>query len=343
MIVRCLICMVLATASVFVARPAAADAMTCVLDRPVMFAELDWDSNRLHTALARYIIEMGYGCETDAIPGSTIPLLTGLARGDIDVMMEIWKDNVTAAWNKAEAAGKVVSLGINFADAIQGWWVPRYLVDGDKARGIAAAAPGLRHVRDLARYKQLVRDPEEPAKGRFYNCILGWNCEVVNTNKLKAYGLDRHFTNFRTGTGAALAAAIASNYARGKPFVAYYWGPTWVLGKFDLVMLDEPPYDKAVFEALASGADTSRATAYPLVEVVVGVNARFRDKARGLAGFLTRYQMTSALISAALVYMNDHEGATVEDAALDFLRTRPEVWKAWVPPSIVARVQATLD
>ena len=342
MMARCLLSIVLAAALVFLARPAAADAMTCVLDRPVMFADLDWDSNRLHTALARYIIEMGYGCETDAIPGSTIPLLTGLARGDVDVMMEIWKDNVTAAWNKAEAAGQVVSLGTNFPDAVQGWWVPRYLVEGDKARGLEAAAPGLRHVRDLARYKDLFRDPEEPAKGRFYNCILGWNCEVVNTNKLKAYGLDEHFTNFRAGTGAALAAAIASNYARGKPFVAYYWGPTWVLGKFDLVMLDEPPYDKADFEALAAGTGT-RATAYPLVEVVVGVNAGFRDAAPGLAGFLTRYQTTSALVSAALAYMNDHEGASVRDAALHFLKTRPDVWSAWVPPSIVARVKATLE
>jgi len=316
--------------------------MTCVLDRPVMFAELDWDSNRLHTALARYIIEMGFGCETDAIPGATIPLLAGLARGDIDVMMEIWKDNVTATWNKAEAAGQVVSLGTTFPDAVQGWWVPRYLTEGDKTRNIVAAAPGLRHVRDLAGYKHLFRDPEEPAKGRFYNCILGWNCEVVNTNKLKAYGLDQHFTNFRASTGAALAAAIAAKYVLSKPFVAYYWGPTWVLVKFDLVMLDEPPYDKADFEALAAGTGT-RATAYPRVEVVVGVNALFREKARGLAGFLTRYQTPSALISAVLAYRNDHEGASIEDAARHFLRTRRDVWSKWVPPSIVERVQATLD
>ena len=165
---------------------------------------------------------------------------------------------------------------------------------------------------------------------------------MVNTNKLKAYGLDGHFTNFRAGTGAALAAAIASSYARGKPFVAYYWGPTWVLGKFDLVMLDEPPYDKADFEALAAGRGT-RATAYPRIEVVVGVNAGFRDAAPGLAGFLTRYQTTSALISAALAYRNDHQGASIRDAALHFLKTRPDVWSAWVPPSILARVKATLE
>ena len=58
---------------------------------------------------------------------------------------------------------------------------------------------------------------------------------------------------------------------------------------------------------------------------------------------MTKIRMISAMISAALAYMNDHEGATIRDAALNFLRTRPDVWSAWVPPSIKARVQATLD
>ena len=321
------------------ATPAAAE---CEIDRPVVFAGLDWDSNAFHTALARFVIEEGYGCRTDVIPGSTLPLLTGMGRGDIDVTMEVWKDNVTEAWNKAEAAGKVVDLGVNFPDAVQGWFVPRYLVAGDPERGIEALAPGLKHVRDLPRYKELFRDPEEPDKGRFYNCILGWACEVVNTKKLKAYGLVDSFTNFRPGTGAALAAAIASNYQRGRPFVAYYWGPTWVLGKYDLVMLEEPPYNKRDWEALAADDDYPKAVAYPVVEVVVGVNAEFGAAAPELIAFLTRYETDNAMISEALAYMQRTKGATARDAALEFLRSRPEVWRKWVPAGVAARVETAL-
>lgn len=339
---RALLLAAIVIAAALAGRPAAA-APDCEIDRPIVFAGLDWDSNRFHTALARRILEAGYGCKTDAVPGSTIPLLTGLARGDVDVMMEVWRDNVTEAWNKAEAAGQVVVLGTNFPDAVQGWWVPRYLVEGDKARGIAAAATDLRDVRDLPRYKALFRDPEEPDKGRFYNCILGWNCEVVNTAKLRAYGLDDHFTNFRPGTGAALAAAIASSYKRGRPFVAYYWGPTWVLGAFDLVMLEEPPYEKSVFESLTKSDAPERACAYPLVEVVVAANARFSDAAPHLARFLARYRTSNALISAALAYINDHAGASADDAALHFLKTQAPVWTAWVPAEVAARVRASLD
>jgi len=307
-----------------------------------MFAGLDWQSNAFHNGVARYILEHGYGCETDEIPGSTLPLLAGMRRGDIDVTMEIWVDNVTEPWSEGLAAGEVVGLGTNFPDAIQGWFVPRYLVEGDAERGIEAAAPDLRSVADLPDYTALFRDPEEPRRGRFYNCILGWSCEVVNTKKLHAYGLEEYYTNFRPGAGAALAAVISSNYRRGRPFVAYYWGPTWVLGQFDLMMLEEPAYDPEIWDRMAAEDWPDEATAYPIVEVVVGANAEFAAEAPATVAFLENYETTNALISTALAYMDVHDGADANDAARDFLATRRDIWSAWVPEDVAARVDAAI-
>lgn len=147
-----------ATIAAVLAMPAAA----CELDRPVVFAGLDWDSVAFHNAVARRIIEDGFGCKTDVIPGSTIPLLQGLAQGDIDIAMEVWKDAVTDVWQRALARGQVVEIGINFPDAVQGWYVPRYVVE---------ASPDLKSVADLARHAALFRDPEEPSKGRFITAL----------------------------------------------------------------------------------------------------------------------------------------------------------------------------
>jgi ABC-type proline/glycine betaine transport system substrate-binding protein len=316
-------------------------AQSCEIGRPIMFAELDWDSNRLHTAIARYIIEQGYGCETDAIPGSTIPLITGLTRGDVDVMMEIWSNNIPEVWAKALADNKVVELSINFPDAVQGWYVPRYLLEGDAKRSIEPQAPELKSVFDLPRYKTLFRDPEEPDKGRFYNCILGWQCEVINTKKLQAYGLDEHYTNFRPGTGEALAAAIASAYKRGKPFVAYYWEPTWVTGSYDLVMLDEPPYHEAQWNALNDQENPEVATAYPEVEVIIGVNREFYNAAPKLNKFLDNYETTSSLVSELLAYIEANK-ASEQEAAMYFLKTKPDIWTTWVPTAVAAQVKASL-
>lgn len=325
----------------FAPAPAPA-AAACELNRPVMFAGLDWDSNAFHTEAAGFIMKEGYGCEVDQIPGSTLPMLAGMARGDVDISMEIWKENFTEAWTKAEDAGQVSHLGTNFPDAVQGWYVPRYLTEGDASRGIKAAAPDLKNVRDLPKYKDLFTDPEEPSKGRFYNCILGWACEVINTKKLKIYDLEDSFTNFRPGTGSALSAAIAYNYLRGKPFVAYYWGPTWVLGKFDMVMLDEPPYDAETWLDLVANDNPTKATAYPVVEVVVGVNNEFRAAAPKLVEFLTKYETTNKLVSEALAYMQANKGATAKDAAMNFLKTKPEIWTPWVPADVASKVKAAL-
>jgi glycine betaine/proline transport system substrate-binding protein len=323
---------------------AGAARAACELQRPVMFGDMDWDSNRFHTAVARFILEAGYGCKTDAIPGSTIPILTALARGDVDVVMEIWKDQVTKPWDEAEKAGQVKSVGVNFPDAVQGWYVPRYVIEGDAKRNIKPMAPALRAVSDLPNYTELFRDPEEPRKGRFHNCILGWNCEVVNTRKLAAYGLAGSYTNFRMGSGAALDAAIASAYEQGKPILFYYWAPTWVMAKYDLVMLAEPAYNETDWVALREAPDPAKAkpVAYPKVAVHVGANTKFIAAAPALVAFLGRYRTSERLVSQGLLYLQEHKGAKPRDAAIAFLRANRDLWRAWVPADIFARVDAAL-
>ncbi len=316
---------------------ARAEAPRCELDRPVVFAGLDYDSAAFHNALARAIIEAGYGCATDAIPTTVIPGINGMAKGDIDVDMEIWINNAPQVWHDALARGDVVSLGTNFPDAVEAWWVPRYVVEGPDA-----PAPDLKSVADLARHKNLFEDPEEPGKGRFYSCPPGWNCEVLNSKKLAAYGLLDDFTNFRPGTGIALSAAIEGHYKRKKPIVFYYWGPTWVLGKLDVVALEEPAHDPEIWAALKAEENPQRACASPLAEVIIAANAEFARQAPVLAGFLSAYETDSKMVSQALAHMRDHD-ATAEDAARHFLRDREDVWTAWVPSDVADRVRASLD
>jgi glycine betaine/proline transport system substrate-binding protein len=325
--------------------PAAA-AAKCPIDRTVKFGGLDWASNSFHVGVARFILEKGYGCRTDAIPTTTAPSLNGLAKGDLDIIMEIWYANNVELWDKMMATGRVMEPGgVSIQGAVQAWWVPRYVVDGDAKRGIKPMAPGLKSVSDLPKYKALFKDPEEPSKGRFYNCKLGWNCERVNSKKLEAYGLLKDYTNFKPGSGAALAAAIASSYKRGRPIVFYYWGPTWVLGKYDLVELKEPAYNKADWDKLdkAKSGKGLTAVAYPKIKVIVGANKAFAKKAPAIIRFLSHYNMPDKLTNQALVYMREHRDKTGRKAAMDFLRKHPEIWTKWLPADVAARVKAALS
>jgi glycine betaine/proline transport system substrate-binding protein len=331
----------LATVALLWPPTASAQAPRCEVDQKVVFAGLDWDSNAFHTAVAQRIVRDGFGCAVDAIPGSTIPLINGMARGDIQVIMEVWKSNTPPSWTQGVAAGKLVEVGVNFPDATQGWFVPRYLV-----QGVDAPAKGLKSVRDLPKFKALFADPEEKNKGRFLNCPAGWQCELFNSKKLAAYGLEADFTNFRPGTGAALDAAIVSAVKRQRPVLFYYWGPTWLLGQLgkDLVMLEEPAFDEATWKALADTKDpkdVKAATAYPVVQVVVGATRAFVDKAPAIHAFLKNYRTTGQLVSEALAYMQDTKGSA-DDAARHFLKTHEDVWLPWVPPAVAERIKARL-
>ncbi len=320
---------------------AAAQAQTCEVKDKIVFAGLDWESNALHTAIAQRILRDGFGCQVDLIPGSTIPLHNGIARGDIHIMMEVWRSNSPPSWADGVAAGKLVEVGVNFPDAKQGWFVPKYVVEGPDA-----PAKGLKSVADLPRFKRVFADPEEPAKGRFLNCIAGWQCEVANNKKMNAYGLDEHYTNFRPGSGAALDAAILSAIKRKKPVLFYYWGPTSLLGQIgqEIVQLEEPAYDKAKWDKLAEAKDpktVKEATAYPVAEVLVGANKAFLDKAPKIHAFLKNYRTSAGLVSQTLARMQSKK-ASADDAARELLKTQPALWQPWLEPDVAARVKAKL-
>lgn len=262
---------------------AASLASACELDRPVRLADGNWDAIQVFNSIAAVILEEGYGCETEMVTGGMVPLFTALGKNDIDIFMDVWIPNNKEIWEETSSKG-AVELGVMYPDATEGWYVPRYVVEGDAERGIEAMAPDLASAEGLADHWELFKDPEEPEKGRFLNCPIGWGCEQRNNLKLEAYGLTDTFVNFRPGTGAALDAAYASAYKRGKPVVGYYWEPTWLLGLYDMVKLEEPACSETTGDACASANTPASMTA----------SQRFVEEADALESFFAAFETSSA-------------------------------------------------
>ncbi|HAA89019.1 MAG: ABC-type glycine betaine transport, periplasmic subunit [Thermoanaerobacterales bacterium 50_218] len=300
----------------------------------IVFADLSWDSSQVHNRIAGFIVEHGYGYQVDYLMGESVPLLQGLARGDVDVMMEAWVDNYGESYEKVLKEGKIEDLGANFPDAPQGWYVPTYVIKGDPERGIEPMAPDLKSVFDLPKYWQLFKDPEVPNKGRFYNSPPGWVCTEINEAKIKAYGLDKYFNVFGTGSDTALATSIASAYEKGEPWLGYYWEPTWIMGKYDMTLLEEPPYDEERW-------NEDYGCAYPMCRVHIAVNSKLREKAPEVVEFLQNYETTLEQTNKALAYMRD-SGGDAADAAIWFLKQYPQQWKKWVPEDVAAKVEEAL-
>lgn len=298
----------------------------------ITFADVGWDSIRFHNAVAGTIAEAVFGYTWSEMSGSTPITHEAVMKGEIDVHMENWTDNLPDYAGDL-AAGKLVELGVNFDDNIQGIYVPRYVIEGDPARGLAPLAPDLKTFEDLKRYSQIFVDDEDSSKGRIYGGIPGWEVDQIMYKKYQYYGLDAMYNYFQPGTDAAMSAALVSAYDKGEPIVAYYWEPTWLMGKYDFVLLEDAPYDPdAYFEGK---------TACPSVRVTVSASNKFAESNPEFCEFLKKYRTSSALTSEALAHMQDTGDDYVQTAKW-FLTERPELVDAWLTAEQAATLRAAL-
>lgn len=299
----------------------------------VVFGEAGWDSMKFHNAVGMFIAEAAFDIETDEISGSSAITYGALKTGDVQVYMETWTDSF-ATYDDDLIEGKIVELSVNYDDNTQGLYVPRYIIEGDAERGIEAIAPDLKTVEDLKKYSDIFTDPDDTSKGRIYGAISGWEVDVILRNKYEYYGLDQFYNYIDPGSDSALAASIVAAYEKGDAIVTYYWEPAWITGKYDLVLLEDVPYDENTYSA--------GQCEFPAVRITVCVNSDFKNTNPEFCEFLSKYQTSSALTSEALSYIQNNN-AGYEDAAKWFLTEHNELLDKWLTPDKAELVKAQLD
>lgn len=293
-----------------------------------------WDSQMLHNHIAKFIVENAFeNYELVLSTGSSTMNWQALVAGDIDIDIESWTDNV-ATYPDDVANGDIVNLGILVPNSAQGLYVPRYVIEGDAERGIEPMAPELKTVMDLKKYPHLFPDDEDKTKGRIYGSIPGWMADQELHKKYIAYGLDEMYTYTRLGSESTLFASLASAYNLGEPWVGYCYEPTWISGKLDIVLLEDAPYEKALFE--------EGKCEFPKQELKIVSNKGFAAKAPDLVPFFEKYQTGSEMISKALAYL-DETGETHEETAKWLLRENPELLDAWLTADQAAQVKKALQ
>ncbi len=299
----------------------------------VKFGDAGWDSMRFHNAVAMLIGKAAYQIDGEEVSGSTAVTYSALKTGDIQVYMETWTDGLPTYQDDLKE-GNIQELSTNYDDNAQGFYVPRYVIEGDAERGIAPMAPDLKTVADLANYSDVFQDPDDPSKGRLYGAISSWEVGNITSKKYEYYGLDASYNYIDPGSDSALAAAISSAYEKGEAIAAYYWEPTWLTGKYDLVLLQDAPYDKEQYDL--------GACAFPSMNVTVCVNADFAKEAPEYCEFLSKYQTSSQLTSEALSYLQDN-GASYEDTAKWFLSQHDDLLTQWLPEDKAELVRAAVQ
>ncbi|BBE70984.1 ABC transporter substrate-binding protein [Oharaeibacter diazotrophicus] len=304
----------------------------------VTIANMNWQSAEVLAWIDKIVLSSGYGCDAELVAGDTQPTLTSMIeKGEPDVAPEAWVNAMRDLLDKAVAEGKLAYAGESLSDGgVEGWWIPKYL---------AEAHPDIKSIPDALKHPELFPDPEDNSKAAVYNCPQGWNCQVTTANFYKAYGAQAAgFNLIDTGSAAGLDGSIAKAYEAKQGWLGYYWAPTAILGRYEMVKLDmAATHDKAEWDRCSSVPDCAdpKPNAWAKSEVFTVVTSRFKDAGGPAYEYLTKRSWKNETVNKLLAWMSDNQ-ADGEAGAKYFLKNNPDVWTPWVSPEAAEKVKAAV-
>ncbi|SDE79471.1 ABC transporter substrate-binding protein [Limimaricola pyoseonensis] len=295
----------------------------------VSITQMNWASSEIVTAVSKFLMEQGYGCEVTVVPSDTVPAVTSLAEnGEPDIVTELWLNGVGDVYRELRDAGRVIELGrVLNPGGIEGWWIPTYL---------AEAHPELTTIEGVLANPELVG-------GQFNNCPVGWGCRVANDNLIRALDLrDSGMEVFDHGSGETLATSMASAVQSEEPWFGYYWAPTVPLGKFDMTRVELGEYNQEAHEANQNPDNPNpQVTGYPAAEVITAIVADFQEREPEIAELMSKVTFDTDTMSGLLAWA-DENGASNEEAAVYFLQSNPDVWSGWLNDAARENLSALL-
>ncbi len=304
----------------------------------VTIADMNWPSATLMANVDMFILKHGYGCDAELIPGDTMPTGTSMIeKGEPDIAPELWSNTFADALKKGVAENRLRIAGRSLSDGgEEGFWVPKYMVEKN---------PILATIEGIKKNAKMFKHPEDPEKSAFIGCPAGWNCQITSGHLFKALKLADHgFELVDPGSAAGLDGSIAKAYERKQAWFGYYWAPTAILGKYEMVKVDfGSGVDKKHYDACISQAECAdpKPTMYPPSPVHTVTTESFAGKAPAAYAYLSKRSFTNAVMNKLLVWIDKNQ-ADGDTAAVHFLKNHEAKWASWVSADVAAKVKRAI-
>ena len=305
----------------------------------VTIAEMNWASAQLMAHVDKIILETGFGCKAEIVAGDTMPTFTSMnEKGRPDIAPELWINAVKVPLKKAKGEGRLHAVNSGPISGLgEGWWIPPYT---------AKKYPELKTVGDILKRPDLFPYAEDKAKGAFLGCPAGWGCQLANANLFRAFNMKKKgWVLVNPGSAAGLDGSMAKALERKKNWFGYYWSPTALIGKYNMVKVPfgvpfagRDNWDKCIAKPEKDCADPKK-SAWTKSEVETVITKKFMSKGGPAVKYLKTRVYPGALMNSMLAYMKNNQ-ADGKTAALKFLKENENVWGKWVSPAEASKIKS---
>ena len=303
-------------------------------------ADMNWPSATLMANVDKFILEEGYGCKVELVPGATTAtFITMNEKGKPHVAPELWTNSITKLLHKALEEGRLFSaIKGPITELGEGWWVtPETLVKH----------PELKTVLDILERPDLFPSKEDESKGAFIGCPAGWGCQLANQNLFIAFEMKKKgWVLIDPGSQAGLDGSMSKAAQRGDNWFGYYWAPTSLIGKYNMKLMDfgvpfagSENWDGCVAKGPEECMEP-KASAWTesIVQTIV------TSKVKGMTEVMTYFGkriFPGSVMNSMLIYMEDNQ-AQGEDGAVEFLEKHPEIWINWMTLEAAEKIKKAL-
>jgi len=302
----------------------------------VTIAAMNWQAAELLAALDQFILEHGYGCNASIISSDTVPAFTSMIeRGQPDIIPEGWIDLVPEVLARGLEENKLVIVGNPMPDGgQQGLFIPKYVAD---------AHPDIKTTEDAFNHPEAFPSPDNPSRGALYNGPQGYGGSVVTAQLYKAYdAANKNFELIDPGSTAGLDGALTRAQERGEPIIAFYWEPTSLLGRYEMVRLEGGEHDATEWARCTSVITCAdpKPNIWMTDDVYSMVTASFVERVpQEVLDYLAKRSLDNKTLNGFLAWMSENQ-ATGDEGARYFLQNAPELWQAWVSEAAAVKIKS---
>lgn len=264
-------------------------------DKSINIGWTAWADAEAVTKMAAQLLEERLGYDVELTLADIAIQYSGVASGDLDVMMMAWLPQTHQDYME-QFAGDVVDLGPLYTGARLGWAVPSYVPE-DQLGSIA----------DLQN-----EEVAEQLGGRIVGIDPGAGLMRLSNQAVEEYDLSDY--QLVSSSGAGMTAELDRAVQRDQWIVVTAWNPHWMFSAYDLRYLEDP-------EGVLAGVEHVDAIA----------RQGFYNDHPEAAAFLARMYLPLDELEEV---MFKAQQTSYEEAVAEYIKTHEERVNYWVTGEI---------
>jgi len=303
-------------------------------------ADMNWPSATLMANVDKFILEEGYDCKIELVPGATTAtFITMNEKGKPHVAPELWTNAIAGLLHKALEEGRLFSaIKGPITELGEGWWITPHTLKN---------YPEFKTVLDILERPDIFPAKEDKSKGAFIGCPAGWGCQLANQSLFIAFEMEKKgWVLVDPGSQAGLDGSMSKAAERGDNWFGYYWSPTSLIGKYNMKLMDfGVPFagSKNWDDCIAKGPEECiepKPSAWTESIVQTVVTSEVKEMTEVMNYFGKRI-FPGSIMNSMLVYMEDNQ-AQGSDGAIEFLEKHPEIWINWITSEAAEKIKKAL-